>query len=87
MQNYWEKGVGFAGEIRQGKNLADEAKAAGVVHFVQSSMAAAEDFRGVAHFASKAEVEKYVEQITLPRTIIGTVYFMDNLLDSKMGAE
>ena len=85
VQNYWEPGVGYAGEIRQGKNLADAAKHAGVAHYVQSTMADAGSFRGVAHFESKAVVEHYIDQIGLPRTFIGTVYFMDNLLDPHMG--
>lgn len=85
VQNYWEKGVGFEGEVRQGKNLADAAKRAGVAHFVQSIMASAQSFRNVKHFESKKEIETYVDQVGLPRTFIGTVYFMDNLLDKKMG--
>jgi uncharacterized protein YbjT (DUF2867 family) len=85
VQNYWEKGVGFAGEIRQGRHLADAAKRAGVAHYVQSTMADAEHFHGVEHFASKHHVEHYVDQLVLPRTFIGTVYFMDNVLDPKMG--
>ena len=85
VQNYWEKGIGFEGEIRQGKNLADAAKKAGVKHFVQSTMAQAMSFRGVEHFKSKLEVEKYIDQIGLPRTFVGMVYFMDNVLDPKLG--
>jgi uncharacterized protein YbjT (DUF2867 family) len=85
VQNYWEKGVGYAGEIRQGRQLADAARAAGVVHYVQSTMAAASSFTGVRHFEAKAEVEKYIDSIGLPRTFIGTVYFMDNVLDPNMG--
>lgn len=85
VQNYWERGVGYEGEIRQGRHVADAAKAAGVAHYVQSTMAAATSFAGVPHFGAKAEVEKYVDSIGLPRTFIGTVYFMDNVLDQKMG--
>jgi uncharacterized protein YbjT (DUF2867 family) len=85
VQNYWEKGVGFAGEIQQGKNLADAAKEAGVRHYVQSSMATGKDFQSIEHFESKSVVEAYVAQIGLPYTIVGTVYFMENLLDPKMG--
>jgi uncharacterized protein YbjT (DUF2867 family) len=85
VQNYWEKNVGFKGEVQQGKNLADAAKQAGVLHFVQSSMAEANDVQGVEHFQSKFEIEQYLDQIGLPRTLIGLVYFMDNLLDPKMG--
>jgi uncharacterized protein YbjT (DUF2867 family) len=85
VQNYWEKNVGFEGEVQQGKNLADAAKQAGVRHFIQSSMAEADDIQGVEHFQSKFEIEQYIDKIGLPRTFIGLVYFMDNLLDPKMG--
>jgi uncharacterized protein YbjT (DUF2867 family) len=85
VQNYWEPGVGYEGEVRQGKNLADSAQQAGVRHFVQSSMATATSFDGVEHFASKQAIERYIAQLGLPSTSIGTVYFMDNLLDPKMG--
>jgi uncharacterized protein YbjT (DUF2867 family) len=48
-------------------------------------MADAKDFQGVRHFESKIEIEKYIDSIGLPRTFIGTVFFMDNLLDPKKG--
>lgn len=85
VQNYWEKGVGFDGEVRQGRNLADAAKAAGVRHFVQSTMAAGGEDSGLPHFRSKAEVEGYARAIGLPVTAVGTVYFMDGVLDPKLG--
>lgn len=85
VQNYWEKGVGYNGEVRQGKAIADAAKRAGIKHFVQSTMAAATSFEGVEHFAAKKAVEAYIEGLELPHTVIGTVYFIDNLLDPKMG--
>jgi uncharacterized protein YbjT (DUF2867 family) len=87
VQNYYEKGVGFAGEIRQGRALADAAKAAGVEHFVQSTMATAVDAEAVHHFRSKFQIERYIDEIGLPRTFLGTVWFMDNLYDPTMGGE
>jgi uncharacterized protein YbjT (DUF2867 family) len=54
VQNYWGKGIGYEGEIRQGKNLADVAKSAGVHHFVQSTMADGRTFPNqLEHFNSK----------------------------------
>jgi uncharacterized protein YbjT (DUF2867 family) len=85
VQNYWEHDVGYEGEIRQAKLVADAAKQAGVTHYVQSTMADAVSFHGVEHFESKAVVEHYIDLVGLPRTFIGTVYFMDNLLDPTMG--
>jgi uncharacterized protein YbjT (DUF2867 family) len=88
VQNYWEKSVGSEGEIRQGKNLADVAKSAGVRHFVQSTMAEGCTFPDrLEHFKSKAEIEKYIEAIQLPYTFLGTVTFMDNILDVSFGGE
>ncbi len=86
VQNYWEKGVGYEGEIRQGRNLADVAKACGVQHFVQSTMADGCTFPNqLEHFKSKAEVEQYIKAIQIPYTFLGTVTFMDNVLDSVFG--
>jgi uncharacterized protein YbjT (DUF2867 family) len=88
VQNYWEKGVGYKGEVRQGKNLADVAKASGVQHFVQSTMADGCTVpQQLEHFKSKAEVEQYIKAIQLPHTFLGTVTFMDNVLDSAFGGE
>jgi uncharacterized protein YbjT (DUF2867 family) len=81
VQNYWEKGVGAAGEIRQARNLADAAKEAGVKHFVQASVADAELAPGVEHFECKWEIEQYIDQIGLPRTFLGEVFFMESFLE------
>jgi len=85
VQNYWEPGVGMAGEIRQGMTLADAARAAQIQHYVQSTMADAPTVAGVEHFVSKQAIEQYLATTGLPTTRIGTVYFMDNLLDPQMG--
>lgn len=89
VQNYWEKGVGFDGEIRQGRNLAEAAKKAGVKHFVQSTMADGQIAYPdtLRHFQSKARVEEYIDAMGLPRTFLGTVTFMDSILDPKFGGD
>ncbi|NJK44171.1 MAG: alpha/beta fold hydrolase [Pleurocapsa sp. SU_196_0] len=78
VQNFWEKGVGYHGEIRQARNLATAAKNASVTHFVQSSIAGCDHAPGVEHFASKLEIEKIVRSLGLPFTFIRTVFFMEN---------
>lgn len=78
VQNFWLPGVGFEGEVRQGVNIADAAKAAGIEHFVYSSVGAAHRGMGQAHFASKWEIEQYVQSLGLPYTILRPVAFMDN---------
>ena len=78
VQNFWLPGVGAEGEVRQGVNIADAAKAAGIEHFVYSSVGAAHRGMGQAHFASKWEIEQYIQSLGLPYTILRPVAFMDN---------
>ncbi len=52
VQNTWEAGVD--GEIAQGKNVADAAKAAGVQHFVYTSVGGAE--RATGHPAFRQQM-------------------------------
>ena len=77
--NFWLPDVGYEGEIKQGKLLADAAKDAGVQHFVYSSVGAAHRGMGQKHFESKWIVERYLEEIGLPHTIVRPVAFMNNL--------
>jgi uncharacterized protein YbjT (DUF2867 family) len=69
---------GAAVEISQGKALADAAKAAGVEHFVYSSVGGAERNTGIPHFDSKFQVEEYVRAIGLHYTIMRPVFFFYN---------
>ncbi|MER5430155.1 NmrA/HSCARG family protein [Streptomyces sp. NPDC002588] len=65
-------------EVRQGKNVADAAAAAGVAHLVYSSVGAAERRSGVAHFESKAEIEAHIDAVDVPTTVLRPVFFMEN---------
>jgi len=65
-------------EVRQGETLADAAKAAGVLHFVYSSVGSAERRTGIPHFDSKFQIEEYVRTISLPHTIMRPVAFFFN---------
>jgi len=78
VQNFWLPGVGYDGEVKQGQLLADAAKAAGVKHFVYSSVGAAHRGMGQQHFESKWQIEQYVQALGLPYTILRPVAFMDN---------
>ncbi len=78
VQNFWLPGVGFDGEVRQGRNLADAAKAASVEHFVYSSVGASYRGAGQKHFESKWQIEQHIHSIGLPYTIFRPVVFMDN---------
>jgi uncharacterized protein YbjT (DUF2867 family) len=76
VQNFWE--TGYDGEVRQGNTVADAAKAAGVEHFIYSSVGSAHRQTEIPHFESKWEVEEHVRQIGLPYTILRPVFFMQN---------
>jgi uncharacterized protein YbjT (DUF2867 family) len=78
VQNFWLPNVGAEGEVRQGKNVAEAAKAAGVEHFVYTSVGAAHRGMGQAHFATKWELEQYTQSLGMPYTIFRPVLFMDN---------
>jgi uncharacterized protein YbjT (DUF2867 family) len=78
VQNYWLPTVGFDGEIRQGKNVADAAKAARVQHLVYSSVGSAHRGMGQKHFESKWIIEQYIHTLDVPYTILRPVAFMDN---------
>lgn len=69
---------GVETEIRQGSAIADAAKAAGIQHFVYSSVGSADRNTGIPHFESKFQVEEYIRSIELPYTILRPVFFFYN---------
>jgi uncharacterized protein YbjT (DUF2867 family) len=73
---------GTDAETRQGVAAADAAKAAGV-HLVFSSVGSANRQTGIPHFDSKYEVEKHIAEVGVRATILGPVYFMENLTFAK----
>jgi uncharacterized protein YbjT (DUF2867 family) len=78
VQNFWLPNVGYEGEIRQGKNVADAAKAAGVQHLVYSSVGAAHRGMGQKHFESKWIIEQYIQGLNIPYTILRPAAFYEN---------
>lgn len=78
VQNFWLPTVGYEGEIRQGKAVADAARAAGVKHLVYSSVGAAHRGMGQKHFESKWIIEQYIQSLDMPYTILRPVAFMEN---------
>jgi len=71
-------------EIAQGITITDAAKAAGVAHFIYSSVASANRATGIAHFDGKYAVEKHIHASGVPYTIVAPVFFMENLLQPWM---
>ena len=76
VQQFLEAGV--EGEVRQGIQLADAARAAGVEHLVYSSVGSAHRETGIPHFESKWEVEEHVRASGVPYTVVRPVFFMQN---------
>lgn len=68
-------------EIEQGMRFAKLARAAGVEHFVYSSVGSAHRNTGIPHFESKWRVEQAVRALGFPtETVLRPVYFMENVL-------
>jgi uncharacterized protein YbjT (DUF2867 family) len=78
VQNFWLPNVGFEGEVRQGKNVADAAKEAGVGHLVYSSVGAAHRGMGQKHFESKWIIEQHIHSLNIPYTILRPAAFFEN---------
>lgn len=76
VQNFWE--AGYEREIQQGIALADAAHAAGVRHFVYTSVGSAHRETGLAHFESKWRIEQHIRELDLPHTILRPVFLMEN---------
>lgn len=81
VQAFWD--IGVEGEERQGKALADAAKAANVQHLVYSSVGGADRNSGVPHFESKWHIEERIRALNLPATILRPVEFMENLFYTR----
>jgi uncharacterized protein YbjT (DUF2867 family) len=78
--------AGIESEVRQGKNLADAAKAAGVRHFIYSSVGGADRSTGIPHFDSKWKIEEHIRGIGLPATIFRPAFMMYNFNTPDMHA-
>jgi uncharacterized protein YbjT (DUF2867 family) len=85
VQDFWT--AGFDGEVRQGKAVADVAQAAGISHFVYSSVGGADRQTGLSHFESKWLVEQHIRNLGLPATIVRPVFFMDNFLSDDFRSQ
>ena len=77
VQNTWEAGV--EREEEQGKRLARVARAAGVQHFVYSSVGSADRNTAIPHFENKVRIEEAIRDLKFPSyTILRPVFFMEN---------
>ena len=77
VQNTWEAGV--EKEEKQGKEMAEVAKRAGVQHYVYTSVGGADKKTGIPHFDNKFRIEEKVRELGFPTyTILRPVFFMEN---------
>ncbi len=72
--------VGPEAEVDQGKSLLNALHSAGVGHIVFSTVGSADKSTGIAHFDGKYEIEKHLATLGTPSTVMGPVFFMENLL-------
>jgi len=71
-------------EIEQGKSAADICKEIGVKHLVFSGLECIEVGTPVAHFDSKGAVEKYIQGLGVPFTILRMPAYFDNLASPQI---
>jgi uncharacterized protein YbjT (DUF2867 family) len=70
-------------ELLESKNLGDAAAAAGVRHFVYSSVMGADRESALPWVTGKVEMERYLRDLGLPLTIWRPAFFMENLLAQR----
>ena len=75
--NFWTEG--YDQQVQQGKHVADVAAEEGIEHVVFSGVGSHWRETGVPHFDSAAAIEAYVRELDLPLTVLGPVFFFQNL--------
>ena len=85
--NYWElagqnQETAYDKEIEQGKAVADVCKKVGVKHVVYSALDGAKEKLGVLcpHMDSKAVVDKYLDEIGVPKTSVRYPFYFENFI-------
>jgi uncharacterized protein YbjT (DUF2867 family) len=72
---------GLDGEVRQGCNVAEAARRAGVAHLVYGSAGTGERGTGVGSWESKLDVEQRLRDLALPVTVLRPTAFMELMTD------
>ena len=85
--NFWElfgrnQETAYDKEIEQGKAVANVCKQAGVKHVVYSALDAVKEKIGTLcpHYDSKAVVDKYLDEIGVPKTSVRYPFYFDNFI-------
>jgi uncharacterized protein YbjT (DUF2867 family) len=71
-------------EIRQGKHVAESAKAAGVQHLVYGSAGVGKQATGIPSWDSKLQIEQHAHELSLPLTILRPTAFMELMVDKEL---
>lgn len=79
VQNFMTSGLD--GEVRQGRNVGDAARRAGIRHLVQASAGTGERGTGVGSFESKLDIEDHLGELGLPVTVLRPMAFMELMTD------
>jgi uncharacterized protein YbjT (DUF2867 family) len=75
--NFWT--AGYDRQVEQATNIADVSAEAGVDHFVFSGVGSHDQDTGLAHFDSAWEIDRHIQELGLPNTILKPVFFFQNL--------
>jgi len=73
--------AGLDGEVRQGRNVGDAARRAGVRLLVYGSAAPGLRGTGVGMWESKLDVEDHLHELQLPLTVLRPAAFMEVMTD------
>lgn len=80
--NFWEH---FDKEAAHGRNLVDEVSAAGIQHFVFSSLPSprkiSRDKLEVPHMDIKADLEEYARSLKIPATYLHVAFYYENFIN------
>ena len=74
---------GVEGEIRQGKNVAEAARQAGVQHLVYGSAGTGVKGTGIPSWESKLVIEDHMKSLGLPLTVLRPMAFMELMTEKK----
>jgi uncharacterized protein YbjT (DUF2867 family) len=74
---------GVAGEVRQGKTVANVAAEAGIRHLVYGSAGTGTRGTGIPSWESKVEVEEHMKRLGIPATILRPSAFMELMTEKK----
>lgn len=76
VSNFWV--YGYDRQVQHMTDLADAAAEEGIDHFVFSGVGNHDEDTGIPHFDSCYEIDRYIQDLGLPATILKPVFFIHN---------